>query len=399
MTFNRSSQLVLVSAVSILAAGLVTACGTLTADFVYVTSAKAAGANSYGEVDVFEVNADSGRMRHIPTSPFPSGGRNPVAEVTSPDNTNLYVVNRDDNTIVQFVIGTDGKLYPQNTVNTPGIFPLAVATAGKFLVVADTYQPLPICSPAAPCSGSVAVFPIGANSALGTPVQNTSISASYWPLRLPSNPSHVVAPTSIASAASGAYVYVAAYDSAVSPAAGYVFGFAVNADGTLTPLNGGVPFPAGKQPSAIASSPNGNTIYVTDVASNDVLVYSQRGGLLTPVAGSPVAAGNAPVAVVVDSTGNFVYVANSVDSGLTAYSTAGGGLTPVGSFVTGTQPVAIGIDPSLNQYLYTANFLSNSVSGFQINASSGALLNSQYSPYAADANPTAVAAIPHKQSK
>ena len=100
-------------------------------DFVYVTSAKAAGPNNYGEVDVFEINSESGRMRQIVTSPFPSGGRNPVAEAVSPDEADLYVVNRDDNSIVQFVIGSDGKLYPQNTVNTPGIFPLAVTVSGK----------------------------------------------------------------------------------------------------------------------------------------------------------------------------------------------------------------------------------------------------------------------------
>ena len=142
MKFNKSSQLVLVSAASLLAAGLVTACGTLTADFVFVTSAKAAGPNSYGEVNVFEVNSESGFMRQIPTSPFPSGGRNPVAEAVSPDETTLYVVNQDDNTIVQFTIGNDGKLYPQNTLNTPGVFPLAVAVTGNYLYVADTYQPL-----------------------------------------------------------------------------------------------------------------------------------------------------------------------------------------------------------------------------------------------------------------
>jgi len=53
----------------------------------------------------------------------------------------------------------------------------------------------------------------------------------------------------------------------------------------------------------------------------------------------------------------------------------------IGTYTTGTQPVAIGIDPSLNEYLYTANFLGNSVTGFQVNASTGALLNSQESPY------------------
>jgi 6-phosphogluconolactonase len=397
MMLNRSSQLVLASAVSLLAAGFLTACGTLTADFVFVTSAKAAGANNYGEIDVFEVNSESGYMRHIPTSPFPSGGRNPVAEATSPDNTNLYVVNEDDNTIVQFTIGTDGKVYPQNTTNTPGVFPLAVATGGKFLFVADTYQPLPTCSPAAPCSGSVAVFPIGTADALGSPAVNTSVSASYWPLSLPSSPTDVMTPTAITTGASGGYVYVAAIDATAG--GGYVFGFTVNSDGTLTALNGGAPFPAGTQPTAIASAPGGSVVYVTDSANNDILAYSANAGNLTPVSGSPFPTGNAPAAVIVDGTGNHVFVANSLDSNLTVYSSNSGILSALGTYTTGTQPVAIGIDPSLNEYLYTANFLGSSVTGFQVNATTGALLNSQESPYGANANPTAVAAIPHGKPK
>jgi len=395
MMLNRSSQLVLASAVSLLAAGLLTACGTLTVDFVYVTSAKAAGTNNYGEVDVYEVNAESGRMRNIPTSPFPSGGRNPVAETTSSDNTTLYVVNQDDNSIVQFTIGTDGKIYPQNTVNTPGVFPLAVATAGKFLFVADTYQPLPTCSTAAPCSGSVAVYPIGTNDALGSAAVNAGISASYWPLSLPSSLTDVMTPTAIAATSS--YVYVTAIDA--TKGGGYVFGFTVNSDGTLTALNGGAPFAAGAHPSAIASAPGGSVIYVTDSANNNVLAYSATTGVLTPVGGSPFPTGNAPSAVVVDATGNHVFVANSLDSDLTVYSSASGVLSSLGTYTTGTQPVAIGIDPSLNEYLYTANFLGSSVTGFQVNASTGALLNSQESPYGANANPTAVAAIPHGKPK
>jgi 6-phosphogluconolactonase len=139
MKFNKSGQLLLVSAASLLLATLITACETLTVDFVFVTSSKAAGPNNYGEIDVFEVNSESGFMRQIPTSPFPSGGRNPVAEAVSTDNYNLYVVNQDDNDIVQYVIGNDGKVYPQNTVNTPGIYPLAVAVNGTNLFVLDTY--------------------------------------------------------------------------------------------------------------------------------------------------------------------------------------------------------------------------------------------------------------------
>jgi len=403
MKFNKSSQLLLVSAASLLAAGLVTACATLTVDFVFVTSAKAAGTNSYGQIDVFEINQESGFMRQIPTSPFPSGGRNPIAEAGSSDQTNLYVVNQDDNSIVQFVIGNDGKVYPQNTVNTPGIFPMAVAVNGTTLYVVDTYQPLSTCSPAAPCSGSIAVFPITVGStsppsdALGSPIANGSLN--YWPLGLPSSPGDIIVPTAVNVLASGAYVYVTAYDSSVTPHAGYVFAFATSSSGVLTPLNGGVPFPAGTQPSAIASDSSSSYVYVTDIANGDVMGFSVASGQLTPLSGSPFPAGNQPSAIAADPKYPFVYVANSLDDTVTAYSMSSGVLTRLGSYSTGTQPVAIGIDPSTNHFLYTANFLGSgvngTVSGFELNPTTGTLLNSQNSPYTANANPTAVAAIPH----
>jgi len=407
MRFNRTSQLVLVSAFSLAAAGLVTACSTLTADFVYVTSARGAGASNYGEIDVFEVNSESGHMRQIPTSPFPSGGRNPVAEATSSDETTLYVVNQDDNSIVQFTIGNDGKVYPQNTVNTPGVFPMAVTTTSTFLFVADTYQPLPTCSTSSPCSGSVAIFPIltAAQAAaltpaeppdtLGPPLANSASSGSYWPLGLTSKPQDVLAPTSIMTADSGAYLYVTAVD--VTAGGGYVFGFAVNSDGTLAALPGS-PFAAGTYPSAIAPDPGGSYLYVTDKGTNQVLTFASNSGALT-LAGS-AATGSQPAAIIVDKTGHYAYVANSQDSNLSAYSISSGALSQLGTYTTGGDPVAIGLDPSLNQYLYTANFLGNSVSGFQSNSGDGSLLISQGSPYGANANPTAVAAIPHgTQSK
>src|SRR6202142_2266209 len=149
MKFNKSSQLLLVGAASLLAASLVTACSqltqTLTVDFVYVACAKAAGADNYGEINVFEINSESGRMRQIPSSPFPSGGRNPVAEAVSSDNGSLFVANQDDQNIVQFLVGSDGKLYPYYTVNTPGIFPLALAASKSNLFVVTLFQPLPLC--------------------------------------------------------------------------------------------------------------------------------------------------------------------------------------------------------------------------------------------------------------
>jgi 6-phosphogluconolactonase (cycloisomerase 2 family) len=421
MKFNKSSQLMLVSAASLLAAWLITACGTLTVDFVFVTSSKAAGVNNYGEVDVFEINQQSGFMRQIPTSPFPSGGRDPVAEAVSTDQTNLYVVNQDDNSIVQFVIGNDGKIYPQNTVNTPGIYPLAVAVNGVNLFVVDTFQPLPVCSNAAPCSGSVAVLPITVGSGsppsdtLGTPVSNGSLT--YWPLcqygyisannftQCKTGPtSDVITPTAVNVLKSGSAVYVTAYDSSVTPNVGYVFGFSVASGGALVPLNGGVPFLAGVHPSAIASDSTNSYVYVTDMTSGQVLGYSVSSGNLTALTSgvngtNQFPAGDQPSAIVADPQYPFFYVANMQDSTVTAYSMSSGALTNVGTYATGLQPVAIGIDPSTNHFLYTANFLANgvvgSVSGFELSTTAGTLLNSQNSPYNATAQPTAVAAISH----
>ena len=409
MKLNKPIQLLAISAASLLAAAFLSACATLTVDFVYVTCAKAAGPNNYGEVNVFEINSQSGRMRQIPTSPFFSGGRNPVADVVSADQGTLYVVNRDDNTIVQFTIGTDGKLYPQNTVNTPGIFPIAVGASKGFLFVADTYMPLPTCSPASPCSGSVAVFPIltaqqaGAlkpaqiANTLGPAVGNTAISANYWPLTLTGGAAaDVIVPTAINVASSGSYVYVSGYDANTS--LGYVFGFAPGSDGTLSALPG-FPVQVGAHPSAIASDSSGAYLYVTDSVQDVAYGFQIAGGALIPLSGNPYATGSQPSAMVLDATAKYAIVANTQDSNVTVYSLNAGSLSKLGTYTTGTQPVAIGIDPSLNQYVFTANFLGNNVSGFQLNPSDGSLLNSQFSPSASNPNPTAVAAITHNGNK
>ena len=404
--FLRSRYaLLLVGAGSLLVASLVTACSqltqTLTIDFVYVACNKAEGANNYNEINVYEINSESGRMRQIPSSPFPSQGRDPVAEAVSPDYGSLFVVNQDDNAIEQFGIGTDGKLYPFNTVNTPGIFPLAIAATKSNLFIVDLYQPLPICSDAEPCSGSIGVFPLAAASGttpvtIGTPVTNPAVNGQYWPLALSgANASHIIVPTGVNVLASGADVYVTAYDSSVTPNVGYVFGFSIGTGGVLAPLSGS-PFAAGVKPSAIASDATSTRVYVTDSASAHVFGFTATSGGLTPIAGSPFPAGNQPSAIVVDKAYPFAYVTNSQDSNVTAYSIASSGaLSSIGTYATGLQPVAIGIDPSTEHFLFTVNFLGNTVSGFDLNTTSGTLLDSQLSPFPSNDQPSAAVAIPH----
>ena len=399
MKLNKTSQLLLVAAASLLVAGSLPACETLTVDLVFVASAKAAGANNYGQIDIFEINSEAGYMRQIPASPVPSGGRQPVAEAASADNNDLFVINQDDNNIVEFTIGSDGKLYPYNTVNTPGVYPKAMASTASNLFVVDTYQPLPSCSTAAPCSGSIAVFPLTVATStvpvsIETPVVNPSLSANYWPLTLPARTSDVIVPTAVNVPAPGGYVYVTAYDSSVSPAVGYVFAFAVGSGGILTPVSGS-PFTAGVQPSAIGSDSKGQYIYVTDAQQNDVLGFTAANGQLTPLAGSPWAAGNAPSAIAVDQSYNFLYVANATDSTIAAYSMSGGALSWIGNYATGLQPVALGIDPSTSHFLFSVNFLGSTVSNFELSNTAGTLLDAQNSPYTTNNLPTAVAAVPH----
>jgi 6-phosphogluconolactonase (cycloisomerase 2 family) len=245
---------------------------------------------------------------------------------------------------------------------------------------------------------------------MGSPAVNPAVDGSYWPLTL-SGPgaSDVIAPTAVSVLTSGGntYVYVSAYDSSVTPHVGYIFGFSVGSGGVLTPLSGS-PFSAGIQPSAIAGSADGAYVYATDYVGGDVLGYSVTPSTsITPVPGTLVPlttgtdgtnefpAGGQPTAIALDSAYSYAYVVNSADSTVSAYSISGGTLNRLGSYVTGLQPVAVGIDPSTERFLFTADYLGGTVSGFELNPADGTLLDSQYSPYSSNAQPTAVAAIPH----
>jgi 6-phosphogluconolactonase (cycloisomerase 2 family) len=211
---------------------------------------------------------------------------------------------------------------------------------------------------------------------------------------------------------------VTAYDATAG--ANYIFGFSVSSSGVLTPLNGGAPlgggpfavgacptaflnapFITGTCPAAIASDTSSAYVYVTDQINGKIHGYSVASGtgLLTQLAGSPFPAGSQPAAIVIDPNYPYLYVANTLDSTVTAYSMSSGALTRIGTYATGLQPVAIGIDPSTSHFLYTANYLGSgingTISGFELSSTAGTLVNSENSPYTSHPQPTAVAAIPH----
>ena len=410
MKFGKVGQITLVPAIALIVATLFTACtSTLTVGFMYVATNK----QTPGQIEVYEVNSESGALRTIPTSPFPSGGRNPVAEVPASDSKNLYVVNEDDNNVVQFGIGNDGKLYPQSTVNTPGSFPLAVAlnSTNSYLYGVDTLQPVAGCSLTNACPGDVFVCPINTDGSLGTPVNGTNQCTNYYPLQLKaSDTATVLTPTAINLTTDGKYLYVAAFNATTSK--GYLFAYTANSDGTLTSLNGNAPYLLESQaankstpsallePVALASDSGSQFLYIVDKLSNQVATYTLTNGALSSTTPATIATtnitaptGNQPSAITF--AGNFLYVSNSLDSTVNGYSISSGSLTNIGTYASDTNPIAIAGDPRKIGFLYTVNFLGNSLSGYQINPTSGALVNTKNTPYASTVQPTAIAGIPH----
>jgi len=384
MKLSKSGRIALASVVSLGLGFGATACGpSNTIDFLYVTASK----QNPGQINVYKVDSEAGILYQITDSPYGSGGRNPVADVASPNGKNLYVINHDDNTIVEFAIGTDGKLYPQQTCNLPGSYPsqLTVNKAGTYLYIVETYQPN--FSLSIPGPGALVVFPINANGQLGAtsslcqPVPDGT--NAFFPLG--NNP------LSVNVLANGNFVY------AVNESDGTIAAFQVGSDGVLSSIG---LFKVGTNPNAVASDPTGKFLYVTDGASNQMYGFLvQSNGSLVMMA-KPFQTDNLPNAVAVDPRGIYVYVANFNANDVSAYSIdpSTGNATPLAGssiYAVDNGPLCLLIEPSEGRYIYTANFLSNTVSGLALNPATGGLSAVQNTPFGAAQQPTCTAAITH----
>lgn len=393
MKLSKTGQALLTAAVSIGIGLGITSCGqSNTIDYLYVTASK----NNPGQISVYRVDQESGALTQIQDSPYPSGGRNPVAEVTSPNGANLYVVNHDDNTIVEFAIGTDGKLYPGKTYQTPGTEPNAITinAAGTLLFVLDTYQAT--YSDANPGPGALTVFPVNSDGSLGASLTNGTLP--YWPVQF--------APSTVNVTANGNFVYVANANTNNPVAAdqqGTVSAFSVGSGGSLTPIyssTGPLPY-AGVTPSASASDPTSRFLYVTDSASNQLYAYTiGANGALTPLINGPFATGVFPDGITIDPSGTYIYVANYNSNTISSFQITQSTGTPSAlagatSYPTKTGPTCILVEPAFGRFVYTANFLDSSVTGYQLNPNSGALTGTENSPYPAAGQPTCAAAVPH----
>jgi 6-phosphogluconolactonase (cycloisomerase 2 family) len=412
MTLKKMGRGALASIVS-LAMGLgLTACGRdYTVGYVYVTTAS----GTSGLVNGYKVDYQQGYLTQLANSPLPSGGKNPVTIVASPDHLSVYVVHRDDSNVVHFLIGTDGKLYPQKTYNILGSFATdaSIDAAGKFLYVTYTYQNtiLPdgtqqqLYTPANPGPGGVTIFPINSDGSLGDPHNPADESNN------PHNPKLGRNPVKISATNPNHFVYVLDQD----PETGNnLLGFSQDPNtGALTPLPGvtinpgnvvSTGFPSGNTPSGIIADASGSHLYVTDQVLNDVMGYAiGANGVPSLVASATTDA--APAGMTIDASGKYLFVAASGAGAVDGYTFGANG-EPVRSTVSssvqvGTGPTCVGMigapssgDPTHGIYLYTSNALSNNVSGNQMDASTGRLFQVQRTPFSANALPSCLVTVP-----
>lgn len=398
-----------------------TACSRdYTVGFLYVTSSRGTPANPNGILNEYGIDYQTGSLLRLASSGQDSGGRNPVALAITSNQKTVFVVNRDDNNIVNFSIGTDGKLYSQKTVTVAGSYPVALGISGdsKFLYVVFTYQPGYSTANIGP--GGMEIFPLTTDStglvSLGTPVANGSLS--YFPLGYTPVGIAVTAnvSTTNVTATNGSdctnancssYVYVIDQDPNASITNNLLAFKRDLSSGTVTPIgattigtgtNSSTGYNSGVKASAIAAGPLGNFLYITDYNANQVIAYSMSSnGIPTAVTTGPFATQSQPIGLTIDPRGKFLYVVNYNSSTVSPYAIAQGSgalsQTSTGPQATRTGPTCVTVENALGIYLYTSNFLDGSVSGMQLNSTTGNLVRVRNDPFTASAGPTCAAAI------
>ncbi|HEU5350975.1 MAG TPA: beta-propeller fold lactonase family protein [Terracidiphilus sp.] len=404
MKFSKTSQLFLVSALGLVVATALTACQIVTIDYVFVASQGTPGADSNGMIETFAADSESGALRDV-SKQISSGGVNPVSMAVTSDYANLYVANAGDEgggTVAHFTIAVDGTLTAKDALSLSDS-PVAVAVnaTGTYLYVV---------------SGTTSATLTAYSLSSGT----IGSAVATMPLTIPGNESDSVVPTNVAVLANGTDVYATAYDqSAYNPGGtttsnahpGWIWSFQVGSGGALTAANGS-PFQAGVKPVALATDPTSRFVYVADYASNQLVGYSvQSEGELNFLINGPFKTGNEPQAVAIDPRGIYMYVADALDSAVSSYTIDRATGTPALAVNTtgssnassDTEPVAIAVDPALGRFVYTANILGNSVSGFRLNPDTGAITQTQATPYptgssgtgAGGQRPSALVIVPH----
>jgi len=134
----------------------------------------------------------------------------------------------------------------------------------------------------------------------------------------------------------------------------------------------------GTGPNGVAITASGTSVYVTNLTSNTISMYSRNTstGALTALATPTIATGTWPMGIVVSADGTSVYVANHDSNTISMYSrnTGTGALTALATptIATGLIPGNITISAD-GTSVYVANRSGNTISMYSRNTGTGAL--------------------------
>ncbi len=325
--------------------------------------------------------------------------------------------------ITQFAIGANGILTPQETFYTQGVNPFRMIadSSGSFIYVLDHDSPTPASTSSVPVAsqnnpycaaaltgattcGDITAFSVNATTGRLALLQNTQVTTAggsgpnltYFPV--PSNPVDFALASGYVLTMSGAQTTVDTTTGAYTGGSS-VFPYAYNAsNGQLTvSQNSTNPLLNVTQGTALVTG--SSYVFVLDNeaptpnttgATSQILAYTTiSGGALQSVANGIIPddpTQSNPTWVIVESKGKWFYVANQGNN-VTGTGTAESGLAgwvlnspfqptelggpPIG-FGTGAGPQCLVEDPS-NQFIYTANFFSSTVTGQAIDQNAGYL--------------------------
>jgi len=395
----------------------ITSCSVdFTVAFLYVTGSQ------YNQLGAFRIMNNTGNLVSVQGSPYGSGGTNPVRSLVSSTGRYIYVLNQgtpssdssgnvtySGSNIAIFSVGGSGNLAFQQSYTSQGTGSLrfGFSSTGTFLYVLDKYMPVqnasggfvnasttqsttfPCPDPTTPGLwrpvGDLTAFSVDTNtgrlSLITNNQQQDSSGTQLTTFPVGCNPIDVKV--------SAGFIFVT--DNGPEPTTGLtqtVFEYSLNATNGQLTLTQNSELPTGAtQISAIGSDQASKYIYILDTGGNQIFYYTiGTNGLLQAVTGSPtanVASAVNPVALTSDSKSKFLYIANAgpasgttnPNSVISAFTIAANGvLAPVApsTFNTGSGPHCILEDPS-NQYIYTADANSNTVTGHVLDPNSGNL--------------------------
>ena len=383
MKLSLFGRLTMASLASV-ALGLgMTACGGGTIGYMWVLG------QQYNQIAGFKIDDYTGNLTAVPTSPFNSGGSNPVSIVLKAGGRFLYVINQGvapsgglgsgpnvGQSVDEFAVGGDGTLTYQDSYSTQGYDSqwAQMDASGTYLYVLDKYQPTisstGVYGPNTNGLGSITVFAADPNTGRLSLVTNSqtqggAVNTTFW---------NVGSAPFMMKAAGSCLLTINAADQSVSP-------FQIGAGGQLIyestgtqAIKASFTSSGGLVPAISATSINGNSsyIYITDSnkgsATNYVYPFTLQSNCnLNPVTGGAVTNFSGavnPQYSLLDNSGKYLYVLNQSDtntssavpfSSISAWTlnAATGQLQAISGapFTTGSGPVCMAEDVS-NQYIY-----------------------------------------------